>query len=326
MAKNYYIPYFHQNRSQITKVDPLVGLFVCHIRSWFESDFVSLDPRLQLKKSAMDRSFTLGSTVEADNVKILQSCNGLLLCGDGFGSREFTIYEMTIGCSVWMVRYRVHTDDFITPLLEVDENHVDNDDDDDAADDDDDDDDELLQQFQAEHTVDEFIPSFANLDPGLPLEAFFVPKYNQSYFIKDAIAESLAGIHEKTSDQVEVSNRGLKHILERTVEENRASWSDKLDDALWAFHTTFRTPIGCTPYKLVYGKSCHLPIKLEHRAYWALKHVNFDLKTAGDHRKLQLNELNELHDQAYENFVIYKEMTKKLHESKIKNHIFNVGD
>nr|GEV92202.1 reverse transcriptase domain-containing protein [Tanacetum cinerariifolium] len=59
-------------------------------------------------------------------------------------------------------------------------------------------------------------------------------------------------------------------------------------------------------------------------AYWALKHVNFDLKTAGDHRKLQLNELNELRDQAYENSVIYKERTKKLHDSKIKNRIFNV--
>nr|GEW07127.1 reverse transcriptase domain-containing protein [Tanacetum cinerariifolium] len=78
--------------------------------------------------------------------------------------------------------------------------------------------------------------------------------------------------------------------------------------------------------ELVYGKSCHLLIELEHRAYWALKHVNFDLKTAGDHRKLQLNELSELRDQAYENSVIYKERTKKLHDSKIKNRIFNVGD
>nr|GFC35109.1 reverse transcriptase domain-containing protein [Tanacetum cinerariifolium] len=101
---------------------------------------------------------------------------------------------------------------------------------------------------------------------------------------------------------------------------------DKLEDALWAFRTAYKTPIGSTPYKLVYGKSCHSPIELEHKAYWALKHVNFDLKTAGDHRKLQLNELNELRDQAYENSLIYKEKTKKLHESKIKNRIFNVGD
>nr|GEW62297.1 reverse transcriptase domain-containing protein [Tanacetum cinerariifolium] len=108
--------------------------------------------------------------------------------------------------------------------------------------------------------------------------------------------------------------------------ENRASWSDKLDDALWAFCTAFKTPIGCTPYKLVYGKACHLPIELEHKAYWALKHYNFDLKTAGDHQKVQLNELNELRDQAYENSLIYKEKTKKIHDSKITNRVFNVGD
>nr|GFA56954.1 reverse transcriptase domain-containing protein [Tanacetum cinerariifolium] len=73
--------------------------------------------------------------------------------------------------------------------------------------------------------------------------------------------------HPQTGGQAEVSNRGLKRILEKTVGENRASWSDKLDDALWAFRTTYKTPIGCTPYKLVYGKACHLPIKLEHKAF-----------------------------------------------------------
>nr|GEW79963.1 reverse transcriptase domain-containing protein [Tanacetum cinerariifolium] len=112
----------------------------------------------------------------------------------------------------------------------------------------------------------------------------------------------------------------------RVVVKFLKSLFSRFDDALWAFSTAYKTPIGCTPYKLVYGKSCHLPIELEHRAYYALKHVNFDLKTAGDHRKLQLNELSELRDQAYENSVIYKERTKKLHDSKIKNCIFNVGD
>ncbi|GJU26209.1 reverse transcriptase domain-containing protein [Tanacetum coccineum] len=106
--------------------------------------------------------------------------------------------------------------------------------------------------------------------------------------------------HPQTSGQVEVSNRGLKRILERTVGENRASWSDKLDDALWAFRTAYKTPIGCTPYKLVYGKACHLPIELEHKAYWALKHANFDLKIA--------------------------KKTKRIHDAKIKNRVFNVGD
>ncbi|GJZ87794.1 reverse transcriptase domain-containing protein, partial [Tanacetum coccineum] len=135
-----------------------------------------------------------------------------------------------------------------------------------------------------------------------------------------------AAYNPQTSGQVEVSNRGLKRILERTVSENRAYWSDKLDDALWAFRNAFKTPIGCTPYKLVYGKACHLPIELKHKAYWTLKHCNYDLVTAGDHRKVQMNELNELRDQAYENSLIYKEKTKRIHDSKIKNRIFNVGD
>nr|GEU80259.1 reverse transcriptase domain-containing protein [Tanacetum cinerariifolium] len=100
--------------------------------------------------------------------------------------------------------------------------------------------------------------------------------------------------HPQTSGQVEVSNRGLKCILERTVAENRASWSDKLDDALRAFQTAYKTPIGCTPYKLVYGK-----VKVQ---------------------------LNELHDQAYENSLIYKEKTTRLHDSKIKDRVFNIGD
>nr|GEZ22840.1 reverse transcriptase domain-containing protein [Tanacetum cinerariifolium] len=110
------------------------------------------------------------------------------------------------------------------------------------------------------------------------------------------------------------------------VGENRASWSDKLDDALWAFRTAYKTPIGCTPYKLVYGKACHLPIELEHKAYWALKHANFDLKTASDHKKVQLNELNKLRDQAYKNSLIYKEKTKRLHDSKIKDRVSNISD
>ncbi|GJT17138.1 reverse transcriptase domain-containing protein [Tanacetum coccineum] len=122
--------------------------------------------------------------------------------------------------------------------------------------------------------------------------------------------------HPQTSGQVEVSNRGLKRILERTVGENRASWSDKLDDALWAFRTAFKTPIRCTPYKLVYEKACHLPIELEYKAYWALKHCNYDLLTTSDQQKVQMNELR---DQAYENSLIYKEKTKRIHDSKIKN-------
>nr|GEW27793.1 reverse transcriptase domain-containing protein [Tanacetum cinerariifolium] len=145
--------------------------------------------------------------------------------------------------------------------------------------------------------------------------------------LKYGVTHHLAtAYHPQTSGHVEVSNCGLKRILERTVDENHASWSDKLDDALWAFRTAYKTPIGCTPYKIVYGKACHIPIELEHKAYWALKHANFDLQTAGDHRKVLLNELNKLRDQVNENSLIYKEKTKRLHDSKIKDHVFNVDD
>nr|GEW25057.1 reverse transcriptase domain-containing protein [Tanacetum cinerariifolium] len=81
--------------------------------------------------------------------------------------------------------------------------------------------------------------------------------------LKYSLTHHLAtAYHPQTSGQVKVSNHGLKRILERTVGENCASWSDKLDDALWAFRTAFKTPIGCTPYKLVYEKACNLPIEL----------------------------------------------------------------
>ncbi|GKB47049.1 reverse transcriptase domain-containing protein [Tanacetum coccineum] len=74
----------------------------------------------------------------------------------------------------------------------------------------------------------------------------------------------------------------LKRILEKDVKDNPAIWSRKLDDALWAFQTAYKTPTGTTPYKLVYGKNCHLPFEIEHRAYWALKNCNPDLLAAGE--------------------------------------------
>ncbi|GKE08905.1 reverse transcriptase domain-containing protein [Tanacetum coccineum] len=124
--------------------------------------------------------------------------------------------------------------------------------------------------------------------------------------------------NQRLSGQVENTNRALKRILEKTVKDNPAIWSRKLDDALWAFRTAYKTPTGTTPYKLIYGKNCHLPFEIEHRAYWALKNCNPDLIAAGEKRMFQLHELDELRHQAYENSRLYKARTKVWHDRKLR--------
>ncbi|GJR67244.1 reverse transcriptase domain-containing protein [Tanacetum coccineum] len=124
--------------------------------------------------------------------------------------------------------------------------------------------------------------------------------------------------HPQTSDQVENMNKALKRILENTVKNNPAIWSRKLDDAMWVFCTAYKTPSSTTRYKLIYGKNCHMPFEIEHRAYWTLKNCGPDLIAASEKRMFQLHELNELRHQAYENSQLYKARTKFWHDRKLR--------
>ncbi|CAN6576747.1 unnamed protein product [Malus baccata var. baccata] len=125
------------------------------------------------------------------------------------------------------------------------------------------------------------------------IEALF-KKYNVKHRVSTPY-------HPQTSGQVEVSNREIKQILKKTIGPNRKDWSLHLDDALWAYRTAYKTPLGMSPFRLIYNKPYHLPVELEHKAHWVVKAFNLDLNAAGMNRKLQLNELEEIWNEAYEN-------------------------
>jgi transposase InsO family protein len=130
----------------------------------------------------------------------------------------------------------------------------------------------------------------------------------------------------QTNGQAETSNMQLKSILNKTIEKGGKDWSKKLDGALWAYRTTFKTPICMIPYQFVYGKACHLPVELEHKAYWAIKEMNLDLDATVVKRRIQISELEEMRLKAYENASIYKERIKRWYDKRLKKKEFKEGD
>ncbi|XP_070034625.1 uncharacterized protein [Nicotiana tomentosiformis] len=126
--------------------------------------------------------------------------------------------------------------------------------------------------------------------------------------------------------QVEVYNREIKSILSKTVNANRTDWSKKLDDALWAYRMTYKTPNGMSPNRLVFEKTCHIPVELEHKEMWVLKKLNLYWDVAANLRVSHTNELDEFRYHAYESSSLCKEKIKYLHDKYIWNKDFKAGD
>ncbi|GJW15313.1 reverse transcriptase domain-containing protein [Tanacetum coccineum] len=160
-------------------------------------------------------------------------------------------------------------------------------------------------------------------------DARVVIKFLRRIFARFGVPKALIsdqGTHF-CNPQLEKALQKYRVTHKLSIGYNLKKWSEKLDDALWAFRIAYKTPIGCTLFRLVYGKACHLPIEIEHKAYWVLKQSNMDLIAATKNRFMELNELIKLRDGAHENTRIYKERTKIWHDSRIRgDKDFKVGD
>ena len=178
----------------------------------------------------------------------------------------------------------------------------------------------VVLKFLKEHIFSRFgVPHAIISDGGL----HFCNRSFENLLKKYGVTHKVpTAYHPQTNGQAELANMEIKHIFKKTVAPNRKDWSLRLTDTFWAHRNVFKTILGMSPYRLVYGKACHLPVEMEHKAYWAIKTLNFDLAQAGKQRLLQMNEFDELRHESYESSRIYKERLKLFHDKTIVRNSF----